>query len=130
MKRWCTSHFYSIRKEKKRIEAEIQELDKLEEWVLLTTNQFDSRQGLRDRLTRVLNDEEVLWRTRAKQNWLKEGDRNTKFFHAFANGRKRANCIGVLEEDGRVFSREGEKNCTLHRSSRSCSRLRNPKRSR
>ncbi len=109
MKRWCASHFYSIRKEKKLIEVEIQELNRIEERLVLTPNQFERRQGLRDKLTRVLDDEELLWRTRAKKNWLKEGDLNTKFFHAFANGRKWANCIGVLEEDGRVFSREGEK---------------------
>ncbi|OAY70197.1 hypothetical protein ACMD2_24755 [Ananas comosus] len=36
---------------------------------------------------KVILDEEILWKTRERQHWLKEGDGNTKFFHAMANGR-------------------------------------------
>ncbi len=109
IKRWCASHFYSIRGEKNRIATEINELDRLEERQALTSEKFEYRQVLKDRLTKVLTDEEILWKTRAKQRWLKEGDGNTKFFHAYANGRKRSNQIGVVKEDGRVFSKEADK---------------------
>ncbi|OAY85604.1 hypothetical protein ACMD2_24263 [Ananas comosus] len=50
-----------------------------------------------------------MWKTRAKQRWLKEGDGNTKFFHAVANGRKRVNSIEVIEDNGRYISREEQK---------------------
>ncbi len=109
IRRWCASHFYSIREEKKRIETEIHGLDRLEERQTLTAEQFANRQEWKERLNKVLLDEETLWSTRAKQRWLKEGDRNTKFFHAVANGRKRSNQIGTLEEDGRVICREEDK---------------------
>ena len=37
--------------------------------------------------------EEMDWRQRFRQLWLKEGDANTRFFHLVANGRRRMNQI-------------------------------------
>lgn len=55
----------------------------------------------RDRLNEILLHEEVYWKQRAKLFWLKEGDENTKFFHASATARKKANRINFLmTEDG------------------------------
>ncbi|CAN0919243.1 Transposon TX1 uncharacterized 149 kDa protein [Linum grandiflorum] len=50
----------------------------------------------------LLQQEEDYWRQRAKQFWLKDGDRNTRFFHATANERRRWTMIKRLEdEEGR-----------------------------
>ncbi|KAK1274399.1 hypothetical protein QJS04_geneDACA021886 [Acorus gramineus] len=46
--------------------------------------------------------EELEWKQRSKERWLKEGDLNTKFFHKVANMRRRINHIGSLELDGVV----------------------------
>ncbi|OAY74561.1 hypothetical protein ACMD2_18612 [Ananas comosus] len=69
----------------------------------------NKREELKTKLAEVLKDEEALWKSRAKQHWLREGDSNTKFFHAVANGRRRVNRIDTLDEDGRVYQSEGEK---------------------
>lgn len=37
--------------------------------------------------------ENLRWKHRAKKHSFKEGDRNTKFFHACANQRRRKNAI-------------------------------------
>jgi hypothetical protein len=45
----------------------------------------------------ILSVEEEYWRQRGRQQWVLKGDANTKFFHAFANGRKRKCAIFALQ---------------------------------
>lgn len=45
--------------------------------------------------------EEIYWKQRSRSNWLKWGDRNSKFFHAQAVQRKSRNTIqGLLTTHG------------------------------
>ncbi|XP_020684934.2 uncharacterized protein LOC110101395 [Dendrobium catenatum] len=45
----------------------------------------------------------TLWKQRAKAKWMKEGDVNSSFFHAFANGRRNNNSIKqMLNEEGEL----------------------------
>lgn len=50
------------------------------------------------KLSHCLNQEEIYWKQRAKQFWLREGDKNTKFFHNYASTGKRKNQIGKLRD--------------------------------
>jgi hypothetical protein len=55
----------------------------------------------------MLSAEEEYWRQRGRQQWILQGDANTKFFHAFANGRKRKCAIHSLSSDqGLVTEKE------------------------
>ncbi|XP_042974742.1 uncharacterized protein LOC122306380 [Carya illinoinensis] len=47
----------------------------------------------------LLEKEDLRWKQRAKRNWYKHGDRNTKYFHACANQRRKRNCIKEVEDE-------------------------------
>ncbi|KAK3206924.1 hypothetical protein Dsin_020970 [Dipteronia sinensis] len=55
-------------------------------------------------LWKCLRREEQIWRQKSRVNWLKEGDKNTKFFHSMTDGRKRTNYISDIFFDGERFS--------------------------
>ncbi|VFQ61854.1 unnamed protein product [Cuscuta campestris] len=42
-------------------------------------------------LQKVLDQEDIYWRQRAKQHWLRSADSNTRFFHQYASHRKQKN---------------------------------------
>lgn len=52
-----------------------------------------------------MEEENAKWQQRAKQNWLKDGDRNSKFFDRCANQRRKTNEISKLVlDDGRIIN--------------------------
>jgi hypothetical protein len=62
---------------------------------------------LQDEINTMLEQEDVHWKQRSKQNWYMQGDRNTKFFHAWASHRRKVNTIRkTTDEEGRVWTEE------------------------
>jgi len=60
-------------------------------------------------MQRLLSQDDAYWRQRAKTHWYKDGDRNTKFFHASATAWKKVNRIISLDDDvgNKVTSEKG-----------------------
>ena len=48
-------------------------------------------------LQQLLNMEEVFWAQKARKDWTKKGDRNTRYFHAIVRKRRVANRITRLK---------------------------------
>eukprot|EP00253_Pinus_taeda_P031081 PITA_31081 len=44
------------------------------------------------------DEEEATWRLKSRAIWLKEGDKNTNFFHKFANSRREKNTIWRISD--------------------------------
>jgi hypothetical protein len=65
---------------------------------------------LRYKLDRLEEQKNTYWKQWAHVKWMKEGDRNTKYFHSVASERRRVNKIKKLRrEDGSVVEEEGAK---------------------
>jgi hypothetical protein len=54
-------------------------------------------------MNELLYKEEMLWMQRSRIDWLREGDRNTKFFHQKAVWRARKNKIAKLRDENGVI---------------------------
>lgn len=55
-------------------------------------------------INNLLMDKEIYWKQKSKADWLRQGDKNTKFFHAKDSSRKRKNKI--LDEEGKLTKEE------------------------
>lgn len=55
--------------------------------------------SLQKQMAKLLMQDDVYWRQRAKTHWYRDGDQNTKFFHASVTARKKVNRILSLEDD-------------------------------
>ena len=52
--------------------------------------------------------EEISWRQKSRELWLKEGDKNTGYFHKMANAHRRRNCLGKISINGKMLEKEAE----------------------
>ena len=68
-------------------------LDKKAETSPLSIQEKNMQSELQVQLKKLLIDEELKWRQRAKEKDLLEGDGNTRYFHLKASGRKNKNHI-------------------------------------
>ncbi|KAG7534112.1 Reverse transcriptase domain [Arabidopsis thaliana x Arabidopsis arenosa] len=60
---------------------------------------------IQEALARAYDDEEKYWKQKSRNQWMKEGDRNTSYFHACAKNRFSQNrIISILDDQGRVHS--------------------------
>lgn len=54
--------------------------------------------------------EEEFWWRKSRINWLKEGDRNIKYFHATTAERRKRNRVEMIKTDGGIEYREDREN--------------------
>lgn len=61
-------------------------------------------------LTRV----ELLWRQKSRETWLKEGDKNSIFFHLSTIIRRKRNSIDAIKDDRHMdYGKKGDKRNVL-----------------
>lgn len=63
----------------------------------------------KNELNELLISEGIMWRQRFGVQWMRGGDKNTKFFHSRVSARKRKNRISRQQEDNREWHEGREK---------------------
>ena len=82
----------------------------LENEVAKISPSFDLMKRVKQELAEALREEELFWRQKCREEWLREGDRNTKFFQNCIKGKKIQNRIlMLLDEWGQENFSEGSK---------------------
>ena len=66
-------------------------------------------QRVKKKINESLIREEIIWNKRSRALWIKWGDRNTRFFHAMANQRRRKNSIVGLQDLKGVWNEDKER---------------------
>jgi hypothetical protein len=104
LKAWSRSNFWQITKQLEELCDEVVSLerdDPIRNWdTILTTKK---------KLDELLYREEMMWLQPSRVNLLKDGDRNTKYFHQRARWRARKNRIKKLKkQDGNWMSDQEE----------------------
>ena len=94
LKIWNDEEFGSLDARQASLLATIKMLDELEEDRTLIESEMTQRDQAKSDYEKTMLMEEICWRQKSRSLWLKEGDKNTKYFHQIANSHRRKNSIG------------------------------------
>ncbi|KAH9769616.1 reverse transcriptase domain-containing protein [Citrus sinensis] len=104
LKLWSNEEFKGRQKRLKQLKERLKEIRQ-------NYGHYDNGlevKNIERQIDNILIDEEIFWKQRSRADWLREEDRNTKFFHAKASARKRKNKIMGLEDEDGVWKEEAE----------------------
>ena len=78
----------------------MEDWDHVEEVRELTLEETEAKNEAKDSFKKWVTLEEIHWRQKSKETWLKVSDRNTGFFHRMANSHFRRNTIAHIKITG------------------------------
>jgi endonuclease/exonuclease/phosphatase family metal-dependent hydrolase len=93
LKQWVRKNSDAVEDQIKRKEQELKVIQLHDIGV-----QMEEERQIMDELDSLLEQEELKWQQRAKVNWLKHGDRNSKYFHAAATQKNRRSRILEIQD--------------------------------
>ena len=100
LKEWSRDVFGYLEFKMAKLVEKVKSFDDKEGQLSLLWEDRIERLEVKKELSLLRSSLDVYWRQRAKQHWLVDGDRNTKFFHQVANRRNKFNGIHKIKVDG------------------------------
>ena len=82
--------------------------DAKEKISILSLEELEARKEAMKEYKKLVLLEEIMWRKKSREVWLKEGDRNTSFFHKMVNAHRRRNHVDKIKINGVWFTKENE----------------------
>jgi len=104
LKKWNKEGFEHIDLRIKSYQEEISKLDLKAQTQALQESDWLRRDALQIQLELWLNRKERFWKQVSRCKLLKEGDRNTKYFHVLASARRQRKFITKLLVEGNEVS--------------------------
>ncbi|RVW55706.1 LINE-1 retrotransposable element ORF2 protein [Vitis vinifera] len=108
LKEWNSEVFGRIEVNKRLALDKVSHWDIQEQLRVLNDWELEARKEAKEDFKKWVLMEEISWRQKSRQTWLKEGDKNTGFFHKMANSNRRKNCLKKIKVNGNWLSEEQE----------------------
>ena len=119
LKLWNSLEFGDVSLKLQGVLQAIQRLEVIAENRDLTEEEKTEKKNLKIEWEKNSLLEEISWRQKSRVTWLREGDKNTKYFHSVANSHRRNNSIRQIDIDGNLStSQDAIKNhiCSFYRN--------------
>ena len=107
LKTWNKDVFGHVAIHENEALRQITHSDALENAHTITLEEMSRREEAKESFKKWTMLEEISWRQKSREVWLKEGVRNTKFFHKMANTLRKKNQLGRIRING-VWFTEGQ----------------------
>jgi hypothetical protein len=96
LKQWNVNEFGNVQSKHQKLLHSLHELGTAGERRVLSDFEKSKRLRLINDLETNMYLEEICWCQKSQVTWLKEGDKNTKYFHKVANSHRCHNAIRNL----------------------------------
>ena len=108
IKTWNREVFGSLEVNKNLALQQVEFWDRVESDRSLTERETELKTEAKNVFKKWVLLEETHWRQLSRELWLREGDKNTGFFHRMANAHRRNNSMDKIKINGRWLEEERE----------------------
>lgn len=109
IKKWNKEEFGNILEDKQKLEGEMESIQQKMILEGRTEESIREEGVILGKLEERRKQEEVLWRQKSRIKWLREGERNTKFFHqAMIKHRQTNKILSIKDKNGNRVVEQAE----------------------